>query len=139
MNYSNSCQGMYQPMYAPFAPPMQDQAAQTRQQYPPPTHQDGGMLWVQGEAGAKAFMVAGGNTVVLWDSEANVFYIKTADASGMPYMRVFDYTERSSAPRNISQVNTNQYVTRDEFNALAAKINEMIQPATGGTEVINAE
>jgi hypothetical protein len=96
------------------------------------------MIWVQGEAGAKAYMVAPGNSVVLWDSEDHVIYIKTADAAGMPGMRVFEYVERSPAGRPAPK-SDNQYVTRAEFDALAARINQMIQPMTGGTEVKNAE
>ena len=43
-----------------------------------------GLIWVQGEAGAKSYLVAANSTVMLMDSEADVFYLKSADASGMP-------------------------------------------------------
>lgn len=143
----------YQPMYGQgYGQPMQDQLSQLRQPYqmqPMPqgqpmmpvqqTQPDNGMIWVQGEAGAKAYMVAPGNSVVLWDSEDHVIYIKSADASGMPGMRVFEYVERTAAPRNVSVGNANQYVTREEFEDFAARINQMIQPMTGGGEATNAE
>lgn len=144
----------YQPMYGQgYGQPMQDQLAQLRQPYQPMQMQpmsqgqpmmqaaqppDNGMIWVQGEAGAKAYMVAPGNSVVLWDSEDHVIYIKSADAAGMPGMRVFEYVERSPAGRPAPK-SDNQYVTRAEFDALAARINQMIQPMTGGTEGNNAE
>lgn len=150
MNYNYQ---PYQPMYGQgYGQPMQDQLSQLRQPYqmqPMPQGQpmmpaqqpqpDNGMIWVQGEAGAKAYMVAPGNSVVLWDSEDHVIYIKSADAAGMPGMRVFEYVERTAAPRNVSAGNANQYVTRAEFEDFAARINQMIQPMTGGTEVNNAE
>lgn len=143
----------YQPMYGQgYGQPMQDQLAQLRQPYqmqPMPQGQpmmpaqqpqpDNGMIWVQGEAGAKAYMVAPGNSVVLWDSEDHVIYIKSADAAGMPGMRVFEYVERTAAPRNVSIGNANQYVTRAEFEDFAARINQMMQPMTGGGEANNAE
>lgn len=143
----------YQPMYGQgYGQPMQDQLSQLRQPYqmqPMPqgqpmmpvqqTQPDNGMIWVQGEAGAKAYMVAPGNSVVLWDSEDHVIYIKSADAAGMPGMRVFEYVERTAAPRNVSVGNANQYVTRAEFEDFAARINQMIQPMTGGGEETNAE
>ncbi len=44
----------------------------------------GNPIWVQGEEGAKAFMVAPGNSVMLMDSENTVFYLKSSDQSGMP-------------------------------------------------------
>lgn len=150
MNYNYQ---PYQPMYGQgYGQPMQDQLSQLRQPYqmqPIPqgqpmipvqqTQPDNGMIWVQGEAGAKAYMVAPGNSVVLWDSEDHVIYIKSADMAGMPGMRVFDYVERTAAPRNVSGGNANQYVTRAEFEDFAARINQMIQPMTGGGEANNAE
>ncbi|MDE5765335.1 MAG: hypothetical protein K2N49_02010 [Ruminococcus sp.] len=42
------------------------------------------VIWVQGEAGAKSYLVAPGQTVWLMDSENLVFYIKSTDPSGMP-------------------------------------------------------
>ena len=129
--------------YQPYGQPMPDQLAQLRQaQYQPmqpltqPQTVQESMIWVQGEAGAKAYMVAPGGSVVLWDAERYVFYIKTADQSGMPSMRVFEYTERGGTVPNVSPPNTN-YVTRQEFDALAARINAMTQ--TAETEVHHAE
>ena len=49
-----------------------------------------GINWVQGEAGAKSYAIAPGQSVLLVDSEKDVFYIKTSDASGMPMpLRIF--------------------------------------------------
>ena len=62
--------------------------------YQSQTQQSNGIVWVQGEAGAKSFLVAPNQSVLLMDSESNVFYIKSSDASGMPLpLRVFEYTE----------------------------------------------
>ena len=55
------------------------------------------LIWVQGESGAKSFLVGPGQTVALWDSEAPKIYIKSADASGMPSMRVIEYTMPETA------------------------------------------
>lgn len=40
--------------------------------------------WVQGEASAKAYPVAPGNTILLMDSEAPVLYMKSTDLTGKP-------------------------------------------------------
>ena len=88
-----------------------------------------GIIWVQGEAGAKSYIVAPNSTVVLWDAENQTIYIKSADASGMPNTRILDWTERTSTPKTPlqqpAQLNmpTADYVTRDEFNAVIEKIN----------------
>jgi hypothetical protein len=62
------------------------------------------LTWVQGEAGAKSYLVAPNSTVVLWDSESPTIYIKSSDASGLPTMRVFDYTERTATPKAEAQM-----------------------------------
>ena len=62
---------------------------------PQPQIQTNGINWVQGEAGAKSYAIASGQSVLLMDSENNVFYIKSSDVSGMPMqLRIFDFKER---------------------------------------------
>lgn len=119
----------------PYYPaPMQDNLMQMRQQYQPqpqqqPTAQSGGVIWVQGEEGAKAYMVAAGNSVLLMDSESDTFYIKATDMSGMPQpLRIFDYKERTQAvktPQTAAAPQAGDYVTRDEFDRLAARIDAL--------------
>lgn len=111
---------------------MPDQLAQLRQgqyqqpQSAPQAQQNNPIIWVQGEAAARSYMVAPGNTVMLMDSDANTFYLKSADNSGVPQpLRVFDYTERTAAP----QATGVEYVTREEFNALAARLDALPVPS----------
>lgn len=52
-------------------------------------------IWVQGEAGAKAYLIAPNATVTLWDSESPTIYIKSADANGIPSTQILDYTDRT--------------------------------------------
>lgn len=89
-----------------------------------------GLIWVQGEAGAKSYLVAPNTTVMLMDSEGDRFYLKSADASGMPLpLRIFDYKERAilaaaepKAPtRDFSEMG-NIFVTREEFERRIASI-----------------
>lgn len=84
-----------------------------------------GINWVQGEAGAKSYAIAPNQSVLLMDSENNVFYIKSSDASGMPMpLRIFDYTERVTVTKNEQNtpVEKIDYVTRDEFNKVIAEL-----------------
>lgn len=121
--------------YAPYyTQPMPDQLAQLRQnpmmQQPvvgQTQQQNTGIIWVQGEAAAKSHPVANGATVTLWDSEQPTIYIKHVDESGMPSMRIVDYTERSQSarmPQNAMNAPMQEYVTRDEFAALVARVDE---------------
>lgn len=98
--------------------------------YPSPMTQrtnNNGMLWVQGEAGAKSFIVGAGQTVTLFDSEEPVFYIKSADMSGMPTMRAFSYEEITGKTASKSDFNNelDKYLTKDEFYAEIEKIKEL--------------
>ena len=87
--------------------------------------QNNGIIWVQGEAGAKSYLVGAGQSVLLMDSESSSFYIKSTDISGMPMpLRVFDYTERKNGAQTQSGVSMSEYVTRDELNKRLAEIKE---------------
>ena len=58
---------------------------------PTPTPQmSNDMIWVQGLAGAKAYLVAPNTTVTLWDSESETIYLKSCDSNGMPSMKILD-------------------------------------------------
>lgn len=104
----------YYPAYN-AAPVVPQQAPQNQQN-------DGGIIWVQGEAGAKSYLIGAGKSVILMDSESDRFFIKCTDASGMPMpLRIFEFTEVSPAP----QVDMTKYVSREEFDKLAAKLAEM--------------
>lgn len=86
--------------------------------------QNNGIIWVQGIEAAKSYLVAPGNTVALWDSENQSIYLKTADMSGMPTLRVLDYSERVTVPKPV-EAHNNDYVGREEFNALLERVNAM--------------
>ena len=116
MNYQTG----YQPQALPI---MQSQAS-----YPAPS--SNGINWVSGESGAKSWIVGRGESVLLMDSENQCFYLKSADASGMPLpLRVFDYTERTQNNPQVSQSFLNQssdnFITRNEFDDLKAKYEEL--------------
>lgn len=90
--------------------------------------QNNGMIWIQGVESAKAFQVAPNSTVVLWDSEQQCCYIKSADASGMPSMRILDYTIRSEAPRTAQNAlygNNTDIPTRQDLNAMQGQIDAL--------------
>lgn len=117
----------YQP-YQPYQPPMADQLMQLRQnQYQPnmqqvPQQQAPSIVWVQSEAEAMTYPIAPNNAVTLWDSNAPVIYLKQADASGKPSMKIYDLVERNSRPVQTMQTQAVEYATKDELAALAARL-----------------
>lgn len=91
----------------------------------------GGILWVQGEASAKAYPVAPGQSVLLMDSEDAVMYIKSTDQSGMPLpLRIFDYTERKSPNTDTKSEkptdNMEKYVSRKEFETFRSDMEKAL-------------
>ena len=132
----------YAPFYRPtyYDPVQQNPMGQFNQQFQStttspatqPMAQQGnnGLIWVQGEAGAKSYIVAPVNTVMLMDSEGERFYLKSADASGMPMpLRIFEYKECTetpsqafSAPVAAQNVNFDNFVTREEFEQRMASM-----------------
>ena len=107
--------------YPMYYNPVQVQQ-QPVQQQPQPQN---GIIWVQGEAGAKSYLVAPNTTVQLWDSESQSIYLKSADASGMPTMKILDYTIREQNGQNTPSLmpeDRADYVTRKEFNDFAEKV-----------------
>ena len=58
-------------------------------------HGNTGIVWVQGEAGAKAYPVAAGTSMLLMDSEAENFYIKSTDASGKKMTEYYDLSGKA--------------------------------------------
>ena len=111
MPYNNYYPATYQQMYPtyPTTPVPNVQQAST----------SNGIVWVQGEAGAKAYPVVAGTSVLLMDSENEQFFIKSTDPSGMPMpLRVFSYTETTQNRTKTGQINEldmSKYITREEL------------------------
>lgn len=111
--------------YQPYYPQYQYQAPQVQTPQP---QQMGGRVWVSGEAGAKAYILAPNSSAELWDSEQQTIYLKSADASGIPSMKILDYTIRSEAPTSPVQsvkTSTSINVSREDLNALQSQIDAL--------------
>lgn len=124
MAYNNGFPIGYPQMY-PLYPQMQQQPQQPAPQ--PAAPQTGNIIWVQGEAGAKSYMVAPGASVQLWDSEDKVIYLKSADSSGMPSMKVLDYTIRNDGQftRGAPLDTEMNYATKEDLDALKGQIESL--------------
>lgn len=121
----------YQP-YQPYQPPMADQLMQLRQnQYQPnmqqvPQQQAApSIVWVQNEMEAANYLVAPNSAVTLWDSNAPVVYLKQADASGKPSMKIYDLVERIQNPAQAQQAPLVEYAPLSRLEALEARLNEL--------------
>mgnify|MGYP003289492335 FL=1 len=126
----------FNPYYQnPYYPqPMPDNLMQMRQQQmmqpaPPPVPQNpvatGGVQWVSSEQEARGYLIAPNSAVALWDSTAPTVYLKQADASGKPTLKIYDLVERAETPRAAPQEKGVEFVTREEFDRLAALVGEI--------------
>lgn len=119
----NQMKAQYQPQM------MQQPIPQNMPSTPISTNQTNDIIWVQGEAGAKAYLVAPNTTVTLWDSENSTIYLKTADANGVPSMRVLDFTERTQGSKTPTDHNCkcgDKFVSKADFKATEGKIQDLM-------------
>ena len=129
------------PFYGQQPYPYQDQLNQLRNaqmampgQFQSARADSAGFNWVQGEAAAKAWMVTPGATVLLMDSEAQRFYMKSADQSGVPAMRTFEYTE-IGVERPLQANTQAHFVTAEEFDRVKKSIEDKLQELSEPVEV----
>lgn len=120
----------YNPYQAQYVPQVQgSQISFANQQS---QQNNNGLIWVQGETGAKSYLVAPNSTVLLMDSENQRFYLKSSDASGMPLpLRIFEYTEKpQNASNNASVAQTmdlSSYATKAELETLKNEIDSILK------------
>lgn len=123
--------------FQPIAMPQyQDRLSQLQNNYQQainatqPMQVNQGLLWVQGESGAKSYLVAPNTTVLLMDSESQRFYLKSTDNSGMPNLRTFEYSEvlqnTSQAPNSPEIDLDGKYVTREEYEGLKRQCESLV-------------
>lgn len=124
--------------YAPSSNPFSSMSAPAYQAAPmqaaySPINQN--MKWVQGRAGAEAYMLEPNSRAVLFDSESQKFYIKEVGADGRPQpLMVFKYeavdlgrTEERMASEQSPDMS--KYVTKEDFNKLKEMLEDLTRPS----------
>lgn len=120
MAYNSYFPTSYAPVYPQFQPQPQPQPQQNSPQ--------SGIIWVQGEAGAKSYLVAPNTTVQLWDSESQKIYLKSADASGMPSIRTLEYTicdQQMPKPQDGYATSQDLKAISERIDAIKAELDSM--------------
>lgn len=108
------------------------QMARTQPQYLPlSANSYGNIIWVQGESGAKSYLVPPNSPpTLLLDSEANRFYIKSADAAGMPTLKGFQFSElilEGSPEAEIAKARQETEGLKTELEALRKELTALKQ------------
>lgn len=104
----------YSPRYTPTAMQPQQQSINTS-----------GIIWVNNEQEAQMYPVAPNNAVALWDVSGKVVYLKQADATGKPTVRVYDLTEREQAQP--AEAAPPEYVTREDYAKMVAAVKSLLE------------
>ena len=125
--------GYFNPMQTSTIPTMAENQGQFSQPYqtpmqPPPMATptpNNDMIFVLGQNEAESYPVAPNATVTMWDKNQKTFYIKTANAQGVPSMQIYDFTER---PQNAPQMPTehvckcgDKFILKEDFEALQSE------------------
>lgn len=86
-------------------------------QYPSQNTSD--LLWVLNESEAASYPVAMNNTVVLWDKNLPVIYVKSVDGRGVPSMRTLEFKERTAPQEHKCQCG-DKYASKEQYDELRA-------------------
>lgn len=129
--------GFFNPMQTPQIPNMAENQNQFAQPYqtsmqPPPMATptpNNDMIFVLGQNEAESYPVAPNATVTMWDKNQKTFYIKTANAQGIPSMQIYDFTERientSKSPTEHACQCGDKFATKEQLNALQGKYDDI--------------
>ena len=120
----NQYKGQYQQM--PMQQPMMQQPVQQMPTMAQPTPSNDMMIWVLSEGEAQSYPVAPNNSVILWDKNSDVVYIKSVNAQNVPSFRVLDYKERTAdnAPKTPVEHKCtcgDKFVLKKDFQALQSE------------------
>ena len=85
--------------------------------YQQPQQNTSGIIWVSGINEAQMYPVAPNNAVALWEQSGKAIYLKSADATGKPALRIFDLSERKDMPQ-AADVKPPEYVTKGELDEI---------------------
>ena len=121
----NQYKGQYQQM--PMQQPMMQQMPMQTMAQPTQTND---MIWVLSEVEAQSYPVAPNNSVILWDKNNDVVYIKSVSMQGVPSMRVLDYKERTAdnAPKTPAEHKCtcgDKFVLKKDFQALQSEFDAL--------------
>ena len=121
----------YTPLYQPYPiyqqPIIQPQYQPQTQQPQNQVNSQNSIIWVRNQNEAAMFPLAPNNAVALWDSGSPVIYLKQADASGKPTMKIFDLIERTETPVESAEAKVDKtidYATKDELGVVVGAVKD---------------
>ena len=93
-----------------------------------------GIIWISGLQEAQMYPIAPNNAVALWLKDGKTIYLKSADATGRPTLKVYDLVQRAETATDGSgnaDGNSPGYATKDDLS-------KVVSVVSGINDVINA-
>lgn len=119
MAYNPYFPATYQPYQQPYYQPVMQQPVQA--QPPVQQPQPSSIIWVSGEREAQMYPVAPNNAVTLWSQTEPVVYLKQADATGKPTLKVYDLVERSVGVSPVGD-KAEEYATKADLTGVLGAV-----------------
>ena len=113
----------HQPQYVNPYLQLQQQMVQPQQAPQMQQNTQPSICWVSGDREAAAYPVAPNNAVALWSQSEPVVYLKQADATGKPAMKVYDLVERTQTAQPAGE--EKPFATKDELDRLREEIGKL--------------
>lgn len=96
-----------------------------------------------GYQSAESYPVAAGNTAVLMDFNLGKFWLKTTDIYGRPLpmeeYQFFKPTSMQQSTKEPTQQNQNDYVKKEDFNAVVQMVSELYKELKGDTNNVQSK
>lgn len=112
--------------YQQYQPVQQPQLQQAQQPYSPVMNQSG-IIWISGLQEAQMYPVAPNSAVSLWEKNGKTIYLKQADATGRPSLKIYDLVERAETPSdsgNGQDVKMPAYATKEELGVVVGAVKD---------------
>lgn len=116
-----------QPVIQPqYQPQIQQPVQQTAQTPAPVQANQSGIIWVHNQNEAFMYPLAPNTAISLWDSGSPVIYLKQADASGKPTMKIFDLVERVETQPESSEAKAEKanYATKEDLGTIVGVVKD---------------
>lgn len=82
--------------------------------------QSSGLIKVTGIDGAKAYQMPPNGITALFDSNDDIFYVKTTDGAGFPTIKTYKFTAIEETAKQ--EVSVNDFISRAEFEQFKTEV-----------------
>ncbi len=113
-NYASGMNNMSVASYMPTQP-MQNNNLQ-----PAFSSQPNGLIRVTGIEGAKAYQMPPNSITALFDSNEDIFYVKSTDGAGFPTIKSYQFVEVTKETK--AEQTTGDFVSRQEFEQFKMEV-----------------